>query len=119
MSTAPRDLILLAAGAAKGLVEGFAADFRRETGAAIRGTFGAVGAMREKLLAGERCDAFVSTATMLEALERDGRIVAGSVAPIGRVRTGFAVREGERVPDVSTSSALTGNSQSTLSRCGT
>lgn len=103
---APRDLVLLSAGAAKGLVEGIAADFRNETGTAIRGQFGAVGAMREKLLAGEACDAFVSTAAMLEALERDGRIVAASVAPIGRVRTGIAVRAGEPKPDVTTADAL-------------
>jgi molybdate transport system substrate-binding protein len=106
VSAAQQDLVLLSAGAAKGLVEGFAADFLRETGAAIRGTFGAVGAMRERLVAGEPCDAFVSTATMLEALERDGHIVAGSVAAIGRVRTGIAVRAGEPVPDVTRSDSL-------------
>ena len=100
------ELALLSAGAAKGLVDGIAAAFRRETGAAIRGQFGAVGAMREKLLAGEPCDAFVSTAPMLDALEREGRIVAGSIAPIGRVRTGVAVRAGVPLPDVSTPEAL-------------
>ena len=103
----PRDLVLLSAGAAKGLVEGVAAAFLRETGATIRGQFGAVGTMREKLLAGEACDAFVSTAAMLEALERDGRIAHGSVAPIGRVQTGVAVRAGEPVPNVATPQALT------------
>lgn len=103
---APRDLVLLSAGAAKGLVEGIAAGFLRETGVAIRGQFGAVGAMREKLVAGEACDAFVSTSAMLEALERDGFIVAGSVTPIGSVKTGIAVRAGEPVPDVSSSERL-------------
>ena len=102
----PRDLVLLSAGAARALVEGIAQPFRRETGGAIRGQFGAVGAMREKLLAGEPCDAFVSTATMLDALEREGRIVAGSASPVGRVRTGIAVRAGARLPDVATPEAL-------------
>ena len=107
MSGVQGGLHLLSAGAAKALVEGVAAEFHRETGAVIRGTFGAVGAMRERLLAGEPCDAFVSTATMLDALEHDGRIVPGSVVPIGRVQTGIAARAGEPVPDVATPQALT------------
>jgi molybdate transport system substrate-binding protein len=100
------NLILLSAGAAKALVEGIAADFHRTTGVAIRGTFGAVGTMRDKLLAGEACDAFVSTATILDALAKEGRIVPASIKPIGRVRTGIAVRKGDPVPDVATGDAL-------------
>jgi molybdate transport system substrate-binding protein len=104
--TAAADLILLSAGAAKGLVEGIAADFHRTTGVAIRGTFGAVGAMRDKLAAGEACDAFVSTEAILDALAKEGRIVGPSIKPIGRVRTGIAVRSGDPVPNVATSDEL-------------
>lgn len=100
------DLMLISAGAAKGLVEAIAADFLRETGAAIRGTFGAVGAMRERLLAGEPCDAFVSTATMMDGLAKDGRLVRESIRPIGTVRTGVAVRAGDPRVDVATAEAL-------------
>jgi molybdate transport system substrate-binding protein len=96
----------LSAGAAKALVEGLAAEFHRDTGAVIRGTFGAVGAMRERLLAGDACDAFVSTAAMLDSLEQDGRVIAGTVRTLGRVRTGIAVRAGEPLGDVSTGDAL-------------
>src|SRR5512134_2796283 len=103
---ASANLILLCAGAAKGLVEGIAADFHRTTGVAIRGTFGAVGALREKLVAGEACDAFVSTAAMLDTLAKDGRIVPASIRPIGRVRTGIAVRSGDPVPNVASGDAL-------------
>ena len=109
VATAPvaaADLILLSAGAAKALVEGIAADFHRTTGVSIRGTFGAVGAMREKLVAGEACDAFVSTAAMLDTLAKDRHIVAASIRPIGRVRTGIAVRSGDPVPAVASGDAL-------------
>ena len=106
MTEAQRGVYVLSAGAAKALVEGLAADFHRETGAVIRGTFGAVGTMRERLLAGEPCDAFVSTSPMLEALAGERRIVDGSVHPIGRVRTGVAVRAGEPLLDVSSGEAL-------------
>ena len=92
------DLVLLSAGAAKALVERIAGAFHRETGAKIRGTFGAVGAMRDKLAAGEACDAFVSTAAILDALVGEGRIVAASIRPIGRARTGIAVRRPSSCP---------------------
>lgn len=100
------DLVLLSAGAAKALVEGIAGAFHRETGAMIRGSFGAVGAMRDKLAAGEACDAFVSTAAILDTLVGEGRIVAASIRPIGRVRTGIAVRAGDPVPSVVDADAL-------------
>ena len=76
------DLVLLSAGAAKALVERVAGAFHRETGAKIRGTFGAVGTMRDKLAAGEACDAFVSTAAILDALVGEGRVVAASIRPM-------------------------------------
>ncbi len=47
-------LALLSGGAAQGLVAALAAQFKAETGCDIAGTFGAVGAMRDKLIAGER-----------------------------------------------------------------
>jgi molybdate transport system substrate-binding protein len=62
--------------------------------------------MRERLLAGDACDAFVSTAAMLDSLEQDGRVIAGTVRTLGRVRTGIAVRAGEPLADVSTGDAL-------------
>jgi len=62
--------------------------------------------MRERLLAGDTCDAFVSTAAMLDTLEWEGRVVAGTILPLGRVRTGIAVRAGEPPADVSTGDAL-------------
>ena len=72
----------------------------------MQGTFGAVGAMREKLLAGEPCDVVILTAAMVAELERDGRVLAGTSAPLGRVRTGVAVRAGEPVPDIADGAAL-------------
>ena len=45
-------LAILSGGAAQGLVAALAAQFKAETGCEIDGTFGAVGAMRDKLLSG-------------------------------------------------------------------
>jgi len=53
-------LHVLSGGAAQGVVIALAAGFRAATGYEIDGTFGAVGAMKEKLLAGTPADVLIS-----------------------------------------------------------
>ena len=62
--------------------------------------FGAVGALAERLRAGERCDVVILTAAMIADLESAARLASGTSAPLGRVRTGVAVRAGDRLPAV-------------------
>ena len=99
-------LNLLCAGAAQGLVKGLQDRFRAEAGAEIQARFGAVGAMKEALLAGEPCDVMVVTAAMIDSLVAQGRMRAGSTAGLGRVRTGVAVQRGAVHPDVATPDGL-------------
>ena len=94
------DLNILSAGASKGLVESLQAKFAAETGVRIHGTFRAVGTIKEKALAGEPCDVIILTAAMIDELARFGRVLPESVAPLGRVRTAIAVREGDSLPDI-------------------
>ena len=101
-----KDLYLLSAGAAQGLVEALAPRFLAQTGIALRSTFGAVGAIREKLLAGERCDALILTEAMIDQLAATGHVVAGTQAALGRVRTGIGVRNGDALPDITSRAAL-------------
>jgi molybdate transport system substrate-binding protein len=100
------ELDLLSAGAAKGLVEGFAPALRAATGAMLRAEFGAVGAIGERLEGGAACDVVVLTASMIDALAGDGRVVPDTVAPLGRVRTGVAVRIGDAPPAIANREAL-------------
>ena len=100
------DLNVLSAGASKGLVESLQAQFSAETGVGIHGTFQAVGTIKEKALAGESCDVIILTAAMIDELARFGRVFPGTVAPLGRVRTAIAVREGDALPDISGHEAL-------------
>ena len=100
------DLNILSAGASKGLVESLQAKFAAETGVGIHGTFRAVGTIKEKALAGEPCDVIILTAAMIDELARFGRVLTESVAPLGRVRTAIAVREGDSMPDISSGAAL-------------
>ncbi len=99
-------LDFLCAGAAQGLVRALQPQFEADTGLRLQGRFGAVGAMKEALLAGEPCDLLVLTDAMARALAAEGRLRADSLAALGRVRTGVAVQRGHALPDVATPEAL-------------
>ena len=99
-------LNFLCAGAAQGLVRALQAQFEADTGLRLQGRFGAVGALKEALLAGEPCDLLVLTDALVRALASDGRVRADSMAALGRVRTGVAVKRGQALPAVATPEAL-------------
>lgn len=102
-------LFFLSAGAAQGLVLAVQPLFEAAAGANVKGRFGAVGAMKEALLArGDPCDLFISTHKMVQELAVEGTLNADSAAPLGLVRTGVAVRAGERAPDIGSAEALRG-----------
>lgn len=106
MTARAATLYVLSAGAAQGLVAALAPRFLAEAGFTVRATFGAVGAIREKLVAGERCDALISTESMIDELATSGRVVAATRAALGRVRTGIGVRSGDAFPDIEDRPAL-------------
>jgi len=99
-------LNLLCAGAAQGLVKALQHRFSAETGAALQARFGAVGAMKEALLAGEACDVMIVTAALIDSLIAEGRLRAEGRADLGRVRTGIAVKSGTPHPDVAGAEGL-------------
>jgi len=103
--TAPQ-LRLLSGGAAHGVVDALAAQFRAETDAEIVGSFGPVGAMKDRLLSGEPADLVILTKALIAELAAAGHVLPGTCADLGRVRTGVAVKEGDPVPDVSGGQAL-------------
>ncbi|HTS20582.1 MAG TPA: substrate-binding domain-containing protein [Casimicrobiaceae bacterium] len=96
----PSELRLLSAGAAQGVAGALAAQLRAETGAELRARFMPVGALRESILAGETCDVLVSTPAMLELFARAGSVAAETVALLGRVHAGIAVRAGAAAPPI-------------------
>ena len=93
-------LTILSGGAAQGLVAALAAAFKAQSGCEIDGTFGAVGAMRDKLLSGTAADLLILTRALIDELGVQGHVVAGSATNIGTVLTAVAVRSGEPSPDV-------------------
>ena len=94
----PATLHLLCAGAAQGLVKALEPRLLAEAGATVDARFGAVGAMKEALLAGAACDVMVLTDKMIGELAEAGLLRGDTRAALGRVRTGIAVRSGAPGP---------------------
>ena len=99
-------LRILSGGAAQGVVNALAPEFQAETGYAIDGTFGAVGAMRAKLRSGEAADLMILTSALIAELGREGYLVGASAADLGEVQTAVAVRTGDAAPEIGDASAL-------------
>jgi molybdate transport system substrate-binding protein len=97
---------ILSGGAAQGLVEALRPAFEAATGCTIAGTFGAVGAMRARLLAGEPADLVILTRALIDGLAKDGHVAAGSAADLGTVETAVAVRLSDAPPAVGDADAL-------------
>jgi molybdate transport system substrate-binding protein len=95
-------LRILAGGAAQPLVE----RLRPTLGFAVDGTFSAVGAMRDKLLAGEPADLVILSRALVEGLAKSGHIVASSMADVARVATAVAVRDRDPVPAIGDKAGL-------------
>jgi molybdate transport system substrate-binding protein len=99
-------LHLLSGGAAQGLIEALAERLAAQTGYGIAGSFGAVGAMRERLLAGAAADLLILTAPMIRELAGHGHVDGATIMDIGRVHTAVAVPSGAPAPPIDTADRL-------------
>ena len=102
-------LNIFSAGAAQAVVTRIAEKIQREDGILIDAAYGAVGAMKARIVAGEPADVIVLTAALIDELILEGLVVPGSRIDLGRVGTGVAVRAGTPLPDVRNPSVLRGN----------
>lgn len=93
-------LRILAGGAAQSLVE------KARPGFEIDGSFSAVGAMRDRLLAGEPADIVILSRALVDALARSGHVVASSITDVARVATAVAVRGGDPLPAIGDKAGL-------------
>ena len=102
-------LNIFCAGAAQAVVTEMAGKFQRDSGNFVAANFGAVGAMKARVVAGEAADVIVLTGALIDELIQQGLVVAGSRVDLGKVGTGVAVRAGTPMPDVSDTRVLRGN----------
>lgn len=100
------NLNILSGGAAQGLVTNLAPAFKTRTGFDIKGEFGAVGAMADKLRSGVPADLTILTAALVARLAAEGLVMPSSVQGVGEVETALAVRSGDPMASASNATEL-------------
>lgn len=87
-------------------VNALADRFARESGHATDITFGTVGALAEKLAAGETGDVLILGAPAIATMAGEGVLAAGSDRPVAQTSIGMCVRGGAASPDISSPEAF-------------
>ena len=100
------DLRVLSGGGAQRVLQRLAPQFQSATGNRVELDFAVVGAIQQKLMAGEKADILLVPLPLLDALEKAGTFRARSQLTIGRIGIGVVVRENASAPDISTSEAV-------------
>jgi molybdate transport system substrate-binding protein len=89
------DLNILSGGAAHGLVASLAPAVKAKTGFEIKGEFGAVGGMADKLRSGTPTDIIILTSALVAKLADEKLVVPSSIKDVGIVETALAIRSGD------------------------
>ena len=87
------ELNVLAAGAVEAVVRDVAGSFEKESGHTVKLTYAPVGALRDKIYAGEPADLALVTPVIIEQLQARGLVRPGTRTDLGRVGGGIAVRK--------------------------
>lgn len=95
------ELRVLSGNGARAAVRELCTQFERATGNTIRLHFEVNADLKKKIEAGEAFDVAVLNPPVIDALIKEGKLVAGSRADIGRSGLGLAVRAGTPRPDIS------------------
>lgn len=90
----PKTLHILSGGAAQALVSRVQPAFEKKHDCKLQGTFGAVGLMKDKLLAGAPCDVLILSQALIDDLAAQGRADGATARAVGGVQTGVALKEG-------------------------
>jgi molybdate transport system substrate-binding protein len=100
------ELNVLAAGAVEAVVREVVGSFEKESGHTVKLAYAPVGALRDKIYAGEPADLALVTPAIIEQLLARGLVRAGSRTDLGRVGGGIAVRKGVLRPAIGTPEEL-------------
>ena len=79
------ELNVLAAGAVEAVVRDMVGSFEKESGHTVKLAYAPVGALRDKIYAGEPADLTIVTPVIIEQLLARGLVRAGSRTDLGRV----------------------------------
>ncbi len=100
------ELKVLTAGAFMQVIEALIPDFEKATGHTVKVEKDTAGGLKKRIAAGEAFDVAVITPVVIEALAKDGKLIAQSHVKVATVGVGVGVREGAPKPDISTVDAF-------------
>jgi molybdate transport system substrate-binding protein len=100
------ELNVLAAGAVEAVVREMVGSFEKESGHTVKLTYAPVGALRDKIYAGEPADLTIVTPVIIEQLLARGLVRPGTRTDLGKVGGGIAVRKGAPRPAIGTPDEL-------------
>jgi molybdate transport system substrate-binding protein len=100
------EIRVLSAGAVEPGLHAFAKLAKQETGHDLRIQFNTAPQIAKRLAAGEVYDILISPPAAITGAAKDGKVLAETRAPVGRVGAGIIVRSAAAAPDVSSVDAL-------------
>jgi molybdate transport system substrate-binding protein len=93
---------VLSAGAVEPGVHAFAEVVKRDTPHELKPQFNTAPQIEKRLAAGEVYDILITTPAAMKQAAADGKVIAETRVPLGRVGAGIVVRTGATAPNVST-----------------
>jgi molybdate transport system substrate-binding protein len=103
---AAAEVKVLSGGAVEPGLHAFSDLVKRNLGHDLKIQFNTTPQIVKRLAAGEVYDIVVVPPAVLEQATKDGKVVAGSKTPVGRVGVGIIVRNGAKAPNVASKDAL-------------
>jgi molybdate transport system substrate-binding protein len=103
---AARALKVFSVNGVKDVMAGLGEAFRAETADEVHFTFGTIGALQNRMSAGDLPDVLIAMAAAMSRAEEHGQIARNASVEVGRTGLGLAVKKGAPLPDVSTSPGL-------------
>ena len=100
------EIKVLSGNGARAAVRALSAQFERASGHKVAIHFEVNSALKRKIEAGESFDVAVLNPPVLDALIKEGKVVAGTRAGIGRAGLGVGVRVGAPKPDIGSVAAF-------------
>lgn len=105
-SSEPRTVTVLSGGAVKTAFTAASGAWEKKSGNKVAANFAPAGELRKKIAAGEMADILIVPSENLPEYEKSGAILMATRRDLGAVAMGAAVRQGAKVPDISTPEAL-------------
>lgn len=75
-------------------------DFEKSSGHKVTTTYGTAGAVADRVQKGEAADIVINSGPLIDQLQTQGKVVAGSRVNIAKVGVGVFVRKGSTKPDL-------------------